>query len=87
MKDGQWPAPILRHLLGQIDRDALMAAADSDEKTRKGRECEAHFYVAEELLSAGDKAHARALLEEARSGCPTGFYEYRVSGAELERLK
>jgi lipoprotein NlpI/predicted aspartyl protease len=87
IKDGEWPAPILRHLLGQIDRDALMAVAAWDEKTRKGRECEAHFYVAEELLSAGDKAHARAFLEEARSGCPTGFYEYRVSGAELERLQ
>ena len=87
LKGDDWPAPVMQHLLERTDREALMKAAASDEKQRKGRECEARFYMAEKLLVAGNKEEARPLLEAAREGCPTGYIEYDSAIAELERLK
>jgi clan AA aspartic protease (TIGR02281 family) len=83
MKDGGWPAPVMLHLLGRIDRDALFAAAVVDEKKRKGQLCEARFYVAEHLIAAGKRDEARPLLEAARNECPQDFVEYGAALAEL----
>lgn len=84
--DGAWPEPVMRHLLGGLDLDALMAAAAAaEEPKRKGQVCEARFYAAERLVVAGKAAAARPLLEAAREECPRNFMEYESAGLELAR--
>jgi predicted aspartyl protease/tetratricopeptide (TPR) repeat protein len=85
LDNGAWPVPIVQHLLGKIDRDALMAAAALDEKERKGRECEARFYVAQRLVVEGRSDAARSLLQQARDDCPSGFVER--DGAAMQLAK
>ncbi|MFZ3322448.1 MAG: aspartyl protease family protein [Usitatibacter sp.] len=87
LKAGEWPAPILAYLLDRTDRDSLMRSASADEKERKGRECEARFYVAERFLIAGKKDDARPLFEAARDECPKNYVEYESAIAELDKLK
>jgi len=83
MKPDRWPVPIMLHLLGRIDRGALMSAAARDAKARKGRECEADFYVGARLVADAKSAEGRSLLEKARDECPRDFIEY---GGALDAL-
>ena len=78
-----WPAPLMQYLLGTIDRDALFTLATADPAKRAGRECEARFYVAEDLVAKGKRDEGRALLEKARSDCPRDFLESRAARMEL----
>jgi lipoprotein NlpI len=85
-KPDQWPMPIAMYLLDRIDRDALMAAAIKDENQRKGRECEARFYVAQSFIAGKKNGEARALLEKARDECPRDYLEYHQAVRELSKL-
>jgi lipoprotein NlpI len=88
LKDGDWPAPVMQYLMGRLDREALMAAAArGDDKKKKGQLCEVRFYVAANLIAAGQGGAARPLLEQARDECPTDYIEYEAALAELPRLK
>ena len=87
LKKDEWPTPVMQYLLDRIDRDSLMKVASADEKERKGRECEARFYVAERFLVSGKKDEAKPLLEEARDECPKNYIEYESAIAELDKLK
>lgn len=85
LKEGEWPGPVMRYLLGRIDRDALLAAAaQGDETKRRSQECEARFYIAADLLAANRGAAARPLLERARDECPRDYIEYEGALAELK---
>jgi tetratricopeptide (TPR) repeat protein len=88
LKDGEWPAPIMLYLLGRLDREALIAAAAStDEKKRKGQECEARFYVAEHFIARGQKNDARPLLETAQDECPRNYIEHEAAVVELTKFQ
>ena len=89
LKEDEWPRPVMLHLLGRMDREALVAAAtrEVDEKVRNERVCEANYYIAARLIAAGERAPARPLLEKARAGCPPNFIEYDAAVAELEKAK
>ena len=87
LKDGEWPVPIMLYLLGRIDREALIATAAADEKKRKGQECEARFYLAQQFIAAGRRNDARALLEAARDECPRNYIEYDSALIELMNLQ
>jgi lipoprotein NlpI len=66
----QWPAPILRFLLGQISGDVLAkAAVDPDAGVTASRQCEVAFYGGEAALIAGHKDEASADLTRARTLC------------------
>jgi len=87
LKDGGWPEPVIQHLLGRLDLDALMAAAaHADGKKRNEQECEARFYAAEYLLAGRRATQARPLLEAAVKDCPRNFIEYDSALVELEKL-
>jgi lipoprotein NlpI len=87
LKDGEWPAPVMQHLLGRLDREALLAAAaHADAKKRNEQECEARFYSAAYLLTRQRAAEARPLLEAAVSGCPRNFIESDAAIMELEKM-
>jgi lipoprotein NlpI len=83
----KWPAPVIDFLLGKIDPDALLKAAEHpDAKTRRGQVCEAEFYIGEwHLLNLRHK-EANVLLSRAEKNCPKGFVEYDGAVAELRRM-
>jgi tetratricopeptide (TPR) repeat protein len=86
-KEGEWPAPVMRHLAGQLDREALLAAAASGEEgARKGRECEAVYYAAARLLIEGKRVDARPLLERAAKACPHTYREFDAAVTDLKSL-
>jgi lipoprotein NlpI len=88
IKDGEWPAPILLFQLERLDRDGLLGtAARSEEKQRKGRECEARYFASQRFLLDGAKADARTLLEKVEADCPRNYLEYEAAIGELERLR
>ena len=88
LKTDTWPAAIHRHLLGEIDREALLAAArDSYDLRTTEQQCEAYFALGELALAAGDTALAIRELENCvRSGI-VGFIEYDLARRELARLR
>jgi predicted aspartyl protease/tetratricopeptide (TPR) repeat protein len=88
LKDGEWPAPILKYLLGRLTREDLMIAmANSDEKKRKSQECEGRFFMAARLIADGQSSAARPLLEKARDECPRNYIEYEAALVELAKLQ
>ena len=87
-KDDAWPVPVMHHLLGRIDRQALLAKAEaSDDKARKGRVCEASYYAAARLGIEGKRPEALPLLEKAAAECPLNYREYDSALMELEKGK
>jgi tetratricopeptide (TPR) repeat protein len=66
-----WPAPVVRHFMGEIDLSALLAAAsDPDPVKAKGHLCEARFYGGELILLNGGKDVAERFFRLAASECP-----------------
>jgi len=79
-----WPAPLLRHFLGELSASQLLAAAhDNDPKTALGQSCEANFYSGEFALSKKNKPEALRLLQLAAKDCPRGYIESTAAIAEL----
>ena len=79
-----WPAPLIRHLLGDISTEQTLAAAfDSDPKRKLGQTCEANFYSGEFALLNKNTGEALRLLRLAASDCPRGFIESTAAIAEL----
>ena len=87
MKGTKWPVPIQRYLLGEIDRRALLAAAQdpSDLRTSE-QQCEAFLSLGEAALAAGDRETARADFENGLQTGIVGFIEYDLAKHELARL-
>jgi hypothetical protein len=82
-----WPAPVVRMFLGQMTPDAVMAAAeDPDATKKKGQVCEANFYSGELALQRDARGEATRLFKLAADGCPKTFTEYRAAVAELKAL-
>jgi tetratricopeptide (TPR) repeat protein len=84
--EGDWPRPIVLHLLGRLDREGLLAAAAPDEKLARGRKCEARFFAAQRLVATAQPAAARLLLQQVLDECPRDYYEYEGAIADLKRL-
>jgi tetratricopeptide (TPR) repeat protein len=79
-----WPAPIVRHFLGDLDAAQTLAAAfDRDPKTALAQTCEANFYGGELALLKQDRKEAQRLLQLAANDCPRGFIESTAAVAEL----
>jgi clan AA aspartic protease (TIGR02281 family) len=87
LKGDEWPMPILQYMAGRLEGDALMAAAASNEKERKGRECEARYYSSQRLLISGKTDEAKPLLEAVRDQCPRNFFEYDAAIVELGQAR
>ncbi|MEW6359692.1 MAG: protein kinase [Planctomycetota bacterium] len=84
--EGEWPAPVMRMLLGKITPEECLAAAqDADPKIQRERTCEAHYYIGQFHLIRGQEGKARAHFEKCIA---TGllFLEYDGAKAELRRL-
>jgi lipoprotein NlpI len=83
-----WPAPIQRHLLGEIDRATLLQAArDTFDLRTTERQCEAYFSLGEVALAGGDKETAMREFENCVQSGIVGFIEYGLAKRDLERLR
>jgi lipoprotein NlpI len=83
-----WPAPVIRHFLGELNAEQTFGAAfDTDPKTKLAQTCEANFYSGELALLKKDKKEAQRLLKLAANDCPQSFIEATAAIAELIPLK
>jgi lipoprotein NlpI len=84
----QWPAPVVRYLLGDGDPQSVKAAAMEGEPAKLNeRVCDADFYVAEHDLASANAAAAKPLLQHAAEECPFASFERMGATAELMGLK
>jgi lipoprotein NlpI len=84
----RWPGPIVKHMLGDMTREAVAAAAQQAEPQRLAeRVCDVDFYFAELDLVRNDTAAARTQLERAAEMCPFASFERMGATAELMRLR
>jgi lipoprotein NlpI len=83
-----WPAPVIRHFLGELNAEQTFGAAfDTDAKIKLSQTCEANFYSGEFALLKKDKKEAQRLLKLAANDCPASFVESTAAIAELIQLK
>lgn len=83
-----WPAPVIRHFLGELGLEQTYAAAsDPDPRTKEAQTCEANFYGGEFALLKKNKKEAQRLLKLAADSCPPSFVESTAALAELIQLK
>lgn len=82
-----WPTPALRFFRGEIDAAALLAEAVRDRISGdERRTAEAHFFIAQRALIAGDRGKARDHLERALA-IPSPRHVWRIAAErDLERL-
>ncbi len=82
-----WPEPVFRFLLGQIDEQALYAAAgNGDAATIKEQTCEVNFYAGQMGLMTGERARARRLFDKAKRNCLPSYIEYKGAQVEFDRM-
>ena len=83
-----WPKPLVLHLLGRLDADAVLAAANapSDDRMRQEQACEAHFFIGQQHVLAGAEDAAIASLRRALALCPRHVVEYHATRVELRRI-
>jgi len=82
-----WPAPVVRLFMDQMTPEAVLAAAENSDATRKkGRVCAANFYSGELSLMKGLKDEAARFFRVAASDCPYRFNERGDANAELKAL-
>lgn len=86
--DQAWPHPLIRLLLAEIGpEECLAATADPDPQQAKGNLCEAHFYIGEYALLAGDKEQAARQFRECLATGADDYNEYMLAREELKRLE
>jgi lipoprotein NlpI len=84
----KWPAPVIRHFLGELNAEqTLKAASDADPRTSQAQTCEANFYSGEFALLRKNKKEAQRLLKLAANECPLSFVESPAAIADLIALK
>ncbi len=83
----EWPGVLVGYYLGNITPEAVLKAAnDSDPKRRREKQCEANFYIGQQLLIDGKKAEATKMFKAALATNVTKFVEYEGARIELQRL-
>lgn len=83
----KWPAPVIRLYLGQLTPEAVLAAADDPDATKKKEQvCDANFFSGELALQRGAKDEATRLFRLAATGCPKNRDAYDSTNAELKAL-
>src|SRR5690606_5272049 len=83
----EWPAPLARHLLGQMSAEDLKKrTAEGNETLRAYQTFDRHFYLGMAAYIAGDKIRAREHLAAAVDLDLSQFLEFDIARAYLERL-
>ena len=83
----EWPAPIVKFLLGRMPAGELEVAAESDDAaSRANGKCAAAFFIGMDALRRGDRQRAREQLQLTQARCPTVSELNWAATAELKRL-
>ena len=84
----EWPAPIVRLLLGQSTLADTLAEAERepDAFARKSKICQVEFYAGELALLRDDKSAALPQFEGALSDCSPRLVEWAAAKLELATL-
>ncbi|MFN7973428.1 MAG: tetratricopeptide repeat protein [Acidobacteriota bacterium] len=83
----EWPDPVADLFRGRVEGAALMAAAaKGDEAKAVDRLCEAHFYLAERALLAGETGSAKEHFQKCVATGKSDFWEYQCAAIALEGL-
>lgn len=81
----KWPAAVIRLYLGQLNQEAVFAAADdSDSVAKRAQLCEANFYVGQWALQRNDKDLATRLFRLAADSCPVTSAVWYASQVEVK---
>lgn len=81
-----WPAPVVKFLLGRLTSEVLITVAkDLDQRMGGDRECQAYFYVGQQLILRGDSAQARRMFDLAVQTKKNFPMEYLGAREELRR--
>jgi tetratricopeptide (TPR) repeat protein len=84
----EWPAPVIRHFLGELNvEQTIGAASNADPQVKAAQTCEANFYSGELALLKKNKKEAQRLLKVAGDTCPQSFIESTAALADLIALK
>ena len=83
-----WPAPVMRLYLGEMTREAVLAAADDPHaETKATRQiCEADLLMGELALLRGPNDEAVRLFRLALTHCRKNTNPWTDAGAELKAL-
>lgn len=82
-----WDKTIGLYLLEALEEPAFLARAKNGNPAGvKGRECSANYFIGVTKLLSGDKAAARASLEQCLATELTALNEFTLAKAELARL-
>lgn len=87
-----WPGPLVRHVLGQIDEAAVVAAMENEtgkadqHPTQQERRCTGYFFLGVNALLKGDKTSARRAFEKVLATGAVQFRQYDAAKRELDRL-
>jgi len=80
-----WPGPVISFYLGKATAESVLAAAkDPDPAKDRQQQGEAHFYLGQQALIAGNRAEAQRLF---RLSLETRGRTSLVAQAELKRLQ
>jgi tetratricopeptide (TPR) repeat protein len=83
-----WPKAVGRYLAAEIDESQLLAQTLlGDQPPAAERRCEAYFYIAETLLARGETAGAREFFQKCVGTGVSGYVEYTLARAELQRVE
>ncbi|MBN8488372.1 MAG: hypothetical protein J0M20_11705, partial [Burkholderiales bacterium] len=77
-----WPRPVLEHLAGQIDLNALLDAARRQRQVPEAL-TEAHYYAGEWLAAGGQRELAREQWRKATDLGVTEFVEHTAARRRL----
>lgn len=82
-----WPAAIVKFLLGHMTAGELEIMAESDESAKQSNgKCSAAFFIGMDALRRGDRQRAREQLQLAQARCPTVSEVNWGATSELKRL-
>ena len=82
-----WPVPVIEWMQGKRTPDRLMVAAKTgDPATQLRQICEADFFLGEAAYTAGDRAGAEKLLDQAAEAKAPDLLAYAAAKALLAKM-
>lgn len=83
----EWPAPIVRFLLGKLAAGELEVVAETEDSAKRANgKCAAAFFMGMDAIRRGDKKRAREQLQLTQARCPTVSELNWAASSELKRL-
>jgi lipoprotein NlpI len=84
----KWPGPVISLYQGTLQVSSVLdAALTTDPRKEREQQCEAYFYIAEQMLIQGQKEEAVRMIQAVLRTGVAHFIEYQSAKTELERMR